>query len=53
MPLGYVTASDQIVPGAMKMNYPRVRKGEAANVATALFDLVRKALEHAERPNSL
>lgn len=48
----YRNGLDQIVPGAMKMDYPRVGTREAAGAAPALFDLVRRVLEAAERPTS-
>jgi hypothetical protein len=47
----YRNGLSQIVPDAMRMDYPRVAPGEAAKAAPALFDMVRKALEDAERPN--
>jgi len=43
----YRSRLTQIVPDAMKMSYPRVAPGEAAQVAPALFDVVRSALEDA------
>jgi hypothetical protein len=45
----YRNGLDQIVPGAMRMGYPRVSASEAATAAPALFELVRKALEEVER----
>lgn len=47
----YRNALQEIIPGAMRMNYPRVPPSEAARVAGALFDLLRKALEDAESPH--
>jgi hypothetical protein len=40
----------KMIPEAMRLDYPRLSPVEAARVAPALFDLVRKALEDAERP---
>jgi hypothetical protein len=47
----YRNGLSQIVPDAMRMDYPRLAPGEAAKAALALFDVVRRALEDAERPN--
>ena len=44
----YRNALEHIIPDAMKMYHPTVSSVEAAKVASALFDLVRKALEGAE-----
>jgi hypothetical protein len=44
----YRNGLQEIVPGAMRMEYPRVPPRDAARVASALFDLVRKVLEDAK-----
>ena len=44
----YRNGLDQIVPDAMRMEYPRVEASAAAKVAPALFELVKKAIEDVE-----
>ena len=39
---------DKLVPGAMRMQYPRVPPDEAARVASALYELIEQALSRAE-----
>jgi hypothetical protein len=44
----YRRGLEQIVPAAMRMEYPRVAVDQAAKVAPALLDLVRRTLERVE-----
>ena len=45
----YRSGLDQLIPDAMRLGYPRLTSVEAAKVADALFELVREAIEGAER----